>query len=141
MRITEVRVKLIPQGESRLRAFCSMTIDDEFVVREIKIIQHDGGYFVAMPSRKMSDHCPNCGNKNHLRAQYCNHCGTSFPANRAPKDAHGRIKFHADIAHPINADCRKRIQETLIEAYRRELNLSQQPGYHVQELDYDPDDL
>jgi stage V sporulation protein G len=141
MQITEVRVKLMPKGDTKLRAFCSMTIDDEFVIREIKIIQRNDGYFVAMPSRKMSDHCPKCGNKNHLRARYCNHCGTSFLDNRDKKDSLGRIKLHADIAHPINAACRQRIQQTVIEAFQKELDLSQQPGYHPQELGYEPDDI
>ncbi|HLU47075.1 MAG TPA: septation protein SpoVG family protein, partial [Planctomycetota bacterium] len=38
MEITEVRVKLVASGEDRLRAFCSITIDDDFVVRDLKII-------------------------------------------------------------------------------------------------------
>ena len=40
------------------------------------------GLFVAMPSRKMSDHCNKCGGKNHLRAKYCNNCGGQLPEGR-----------------------------------------------------------
>ena len=61
MRINEVRVKLVENKDDRLKAFCSITLDNEFVVRDIKIIEGSGGYFVAMPSRKMSDHCDKCG--------------------------------------------------------------------------------
>ena len=61
MEITEVRVKLVSNKDDRLKAFCSITMDNEFVVRDIKIIEGSGGYFVAMPSRKMSDHCEKCG--------------------------------------------------------------------------------
>jgi stage V sporulation protein G len=134
MQITDVQVKLVSGRDAKLRAFCSMTVDHEFVVRDIKIIERDEGHFVAMPSRKMSDHCARCGTKNHLRARFCNNCGTPFPDNRARKDPHGRMKLHADIAHPINADCRQRIQETVLEAFRKELELSLQPGYMPKDL-------
>ena len=139
MDISEVRVKLVENKDDRLKAFCSLTLDDEFVVRDIKIIEGGGGYFVAMPSRKMSDHCENCGGKNHLRARYCNTCGQLLQGNRAKKDFKGRTKLHADIAHPINAVCRQRIQRSAVEAFKRELELSKQPGYQPVEMEIDDD--
>jgi len=141
MEITEVRVKLVSNKDDRLKAFCSMTLDNEFVVRDIKIIEGSGGYFVAMPSRKMSDHCEKCGGKNHLRAKFCNNCGASLPESRVRKDSKGRMKLHADIAHPINVGCRKRIQETIIKAFEEELERSKQPGYKPVELDTPDDDI
>jgi len=139
MEISEVRVKLVENNDDRLKAFCSITLDNEFVVRDIKIIEGGGGYFVAMPSRKMSDHCEKCGGKNHLRARYCNNCGGKLPANRMKKDIKGRAKLYADIAHPINAPCRLRIQRTVIDAFTTELELSKQPGYQPVEMDMDDD--
>lgn len=139
MEISEVRVKLVNNKDDRLKAFCSVTMDNEFVVRDIKIIEGTSGYFVAMPSRKMSDHCEKCGGKNHLRAKYCNNCGTSLPDNRIRKDAKGRIKLHADIAHPINTDCRKKIQEKVVVAFEDELERSKQPDYKPVDMD-EPDD-
>ena len=53
MEISEVRVKLVDNKDIRLKAFCSITLDNEFVVRDIKIIEGGGDFFVAMPSRKM----------------------------------------------------------------------------------------
>jgi stage V sporulation protein G len=53
MKITEVRVNL--QGEEALKAFVSITFDDEFVVRGLKVIQGEKGLFVAMPARKRGD--------------------------------------------------------------------------------------
>ena len=141
MEISEVRVKLIENKDDRLKAFCSITMDNEFVVRDIKIIEGTGGYFVAMPSRKMSDHCTHCGGKNHLRSKYCNNCGAKLPENRARKDVKGRMKLHADIAHPINSNCRHRIQEKVIEAFKRELEKSTQPGYKPVEMDEPDDDV
>lgn len=139
MEISEVRVKLVTNKDDRLKAFCSITMDNEFVVRDIKIIEGTGGLFVAMPSRKMSDHCEKCGGKNHLRAKFCNNCGTVLSENRAKKDTKGRMKLHADIAHPINAECRRKIQEKVVSAYGEEVEKSKQPGYKPIDLD-EPDD-
>jgi stage V sporulation protein G len=140
MEITEVRIKLVMNPSERLRAFCSITLDGDFVIRDLKIIEGVNGVFVAMPSRKLADRCPRCGCKNHLRAKYCNECGLHLKENRAPKDAQGRAKLHADIAHPINAACRERIQAAVVEAYEAELECSKQPGYKPQSFD-DLDDF
>jgi len=139
MEISEVRVKLIDNKDDRLKAFCSITMDNEFVVRDIKIIEGSNGYFVAMPSRKMSDHCEKCGGKNHLKARFCNNCGAELSENRAKKDFKGRMKLHADIAHPINAECRQKIQKQVISAFEQELERSKEPGYKPVELE-EPDD-
>lgn len=53
MEITEVRVNL--QDEEVLKAFVSITLDDEFVVRGLKVIQGTHGQFVAMPARRKRD--------------------------------------------------------------------------------------
>ena len=75
MEITEVRIKLMEEGGERLQAFCSITFDNCFVIRDLKIIKGANGPFVAMPSRKLTSHCQQCGAKNHLRAAFCNDCG------------------------------------------------------------------
>ncbi len=141
MKVTEVRVKLIDNEDDRLKAFCSITLDNEFVVRDIKVIEGGDGYFVAMPSRKMSDHCQKCGCKNHLRARYCNQCGKALPINRIKKDTQGRLKLHADIAHPINAQCRQLIQRTVVAKFRSEVEKSKLPGYQPIDLDVADDDI
>jgi len=141
MEITEVRVKLVTNKDDRLKAFCSITLDNEFVIRDIKIIEGTGGYFVAMPSRKMSDHCGKCGGKNHLRARFCNNCGGTLPQNRTRKDSQGRMKLHADIAHPINAKCRRSIQQKVVAMFEEELEKSKQPGYQPVDLDELDDDI
>jgi len=129
MRITEVRIKLTEETDDRLQAFCSVTFDDSFVVRDLKIIEGTNGPFVAMPSRKLTAHCPRCGSKNHLRALYCNQCGGKQDPDRAVRDAEGRTKLYADIAHPINSECREMIQNRVVADYRQERELSHQPGY------------
>ena len=137
MKITEVRVKLVANKDDRLKGFCSMTLDNDFVVRDIKVIEGTNGLFVAMPSRKMSDHCRECGGKNHLRARFCNNCGAKLNENRVKPDPKGRMKLHADIAHPINAECRKGIQETIAKAFEEEIEKSKSPDYKPHELDID----
>ena len=129
MEITEVRIKLMEDNNERLLAFCSITFDDMFVIRDLKIIEGGKGSFVAMPSRKLTDRCPQCGCKNHLRARHCNQCGHKLDEDRATRDADGRAKLHADIAHPINSACREVVQTAILKAYQEERERSKQPGY------------
>lgn len=55
LKISDVRVRLVQKEDSKLKAVASMTIDDCFVVHDIKVIEGQEGYFIAMPSRKASD--------------------------------------------------------------------------------------
>jgi stage V sporulation protein G len=139
MEITEVRIKLMEDSDDRLRAFCSITLDDCFVIRDLKIIEGANGPFVAMPSRKLTSHCPQCGCKNHLRAGYCNQCGVRLKEDRAIRDQEGRAKLYADIAHPINSACREMLQDRVIRDFEAEIERSKQPGY-VSRYDDDYDD-
>ena len=54
MQITDVRVRKVTK-EGKMRAVVSITIDDVFVVHDIKVIEGEKGLFIAMPSRKASD--------------------------------------------------------------------------------------
>jgi len=139
--ITEVRIKLMEDHNEneRLQAFCSVTFDNAFVVRDLKIIEGTKGSFVAMPSRKLTDRCMQCGCKNHLRARFCNQCGNKLDEDRAIRDADGRAKLHADIAHPINSACREVIQGAVIKAYQDEKERSKQPGYVSNYDDFEAD--
>jgi stage V sporulation protein G len=139
MEITEVRIKLMDEPGERLKAFCSITFDNCFVVRDLKIIEGQTGPFVAMPSRKLTAHCPQCGMKNHLRAQFCNQCGNRQSQDRMPMDADGRAKLYADIAHPINSACREMIQEFVVREYGEELERAKQPDYVSRYDDFDMD--
>ncbi len=137
MEITEVRVKLMEEPGERLQAFCSITFDDAFVVRDLKIIEGATGPFVAMPSRKLTAHCYQCGCKNHLRAAYCNQCGTRMKEPPNTKDEEGRAKLYADIAHPINSACREMIQQRVIRAFEEEKARAKLPGYVPSYEDFD----
>ncbi|HCI73580.1 MAG TPA: septation protein SpoVG [Lachnospiraceae bacterium] len=54
MTITDVRVRKIAK-EGKMKAIVSVTLDDEFVVHDIKVIEGEKGLFIAMPSRKTAD--------------------------------------------------------------------------------------
>ncbi len=54
MTITDVRVRKVTK-EGKMKAVVSITLDDEFVVHDIKVIEGEKGLFIAMPSRKASD--------------------------------------------------------------------------------------
>lgn len=54
MQITDIRIRNVDKA-GKMRAVVSITIDDEFVVHDIKVIEGDKGMFIAMPSRKASD--------------------------------------------------------------------------------------
>lgn len=54
MKITDVRVRKVAK-EGKMKAVVSITIDDEFVVHDIKVIEGEKGLFIAMPSRKAAD--------------------------------------------------------------------------------------
>jgi len=167
MELTEVRINLCGDRGGRLKAFCSLTFDNTFVIRDVKLIDGNEGLFLAMPSRKLCDHCPACHEKNHLRARYCNNCGRRLNEDRYQQsrngnsmghangyghvhghasgnghgNGHGRLKLHADIAHPINAECRQEIERKVLDAYDRELERSRQPGYVAPSLDAEDFDL
>lgn len=84
VKITEVRITV--RNEEKLKAFASITFDDSFVVRGLKVINGSQGYFVSMPSRKRKD------------------------------------GSYQDIAHPINNEMRKEIEDKVLDTFEKELN-------------------
>ena len=54
MQITDIRIRRV-EKEGKMKAVVSITIDEEFVVHDIKVIEGEKGLFIAMPSRKASD--------------------------------------------------------------------------------------
>ena len=132
MEITEVRLFLRDNPTTKLRAYATITFDNAFVVRNIKVIEGNKGLFVAMPSRRIEEPCPKCGAKNSLRSKYCNQCGSELPQRESPPppaentggsftgEKTGRRSEHRDIAHPINMETTGYIQKKILEAYEAE---------------------
>ena len=125
MEITEVRIFPKEGANNKLRAYATITIDNAFVVRNIKIIEGKTGLFIAMPSRKIKDNCPKCNHKNEVHSKFCNECGDSLPVSSqgiiTPEAEHDlRQSEHKDIAHPITAQAREYIQKKILDAYEVE---------------------
>lgn len=55
MNITEVRIRLVKKDEGKMKAVASITIDNCFVIHDVKIIEGSEDYFIAMPSKKTPD--------------------------------------------------------------------------------------
>jgi stage V sporulation protein G len=128
--ITEVRMSLREGDNKKLKAFATITFDNCFVVRDIKVIEGNKGLFVAMPSKKQREACPKCGYKNVIRSKFCNQCGGSLESfQKMPsQDIADRQLEHRDIAHPITLECRENIQKKVIEAYQtKKSGISQSP--------------
>ena len=74
MQITDVRIRKI-EKEGKMKAVVSVTLDNEFVIHDIKVIEGDKGMFIAMPSRRSADgefrdiaHPINTATRDHLQA-------------------------------------------------------------------------
>ncbi len=123
MEITEVKVGLRDSPDKKLKAYATVTFDNAFVVRNIKVIEGTNGLFIAMPSRKVKQPCPKCNFKNELRSKFCNQCAASLPQSPAPLDreegASAQLE-HKDIAHPITQSFREYLQKRILETYEQE---------------------
>ncbi len=122
MEITEVRIFIKDVQDKKLKAFATVTFDNVFVVRNIKVIQGANGLFIAMPSRKLKTPCPKCNFKNEVGGKFCNHCGAALPAHvPVTEEAEEDTKSeHRDIAHPITQKFREQLQNKILEAYQKE---------------------
>lgn len=121
MKITNVRIHLRDEKhDSKLRAFVTITIDDVFVIRDLKIIEGKKGLFVAMPTAKIKKPCPKCGAQNFLRSQYCYRCGDKL--NFEDQLRSENAEEYKEIAHPITSDTRNYIQETILDEYQKSLD-------------------
>ena len=138
--VTEVRIKLAAEDDEKLLGYCSVTLNNAFVIKDLKIIQGDGSPFIAMPSRKITDKCPRCSGKNHLRAKFCNECGSKLDPQRAETDQRGRAKLHFDLVHPICAEVREYVHQKIVEAYQQEAAKSESGRSHKVGADGDGHD-
>jgi len=124
MEITEVRVFLKDSPDKKLKAYATVTFDNAFVVRNIKVIEGTSGLFIAMPSRKIKKQsCPKCNFKNESRGKYCSQCGAQLPVLPRPvgQEAESNAQSeHRDIAHPITQSFREYLQKRVLEAYQQE---------------------
>lgn len=133
MEITEIKVKIVPRGENKLKGFASITFDNAFVVKDVRIIQGLKGTIVAMPAKKLTFRCFKCGFKNNLRAKFCSECGRRVHANFSRRNpTTGRPVLQVDVAHPINPETRKMIEDKVVQAYEAEFEKFRQAAQAAQ---------
>ena len=121
MEITEIRVFPKEGQDKKLKAYTTVTFDNAFVVRNIKVIQGSSSLFIAMPSRKMKYLCSKCHFKNEVGSKYCNHCGASIRSENQQVGFSDAKAEHRDIAHPITQQFREYLQTKILEAYEKEV--------------------
>ena len=122
MEITEVRIFLKDGIDKKLKAYATVTFDNAFVVRNIKVIEGANGLFIAMPSRKLKHPCGKCGFRNELRSKFCNQCGSALAVVPRPVNAEESSSQleHRDIAHPITQTFREYLQKKVLESFEQE---------------------
>ena len=124
MEITEVKVFMRNSKEGKLRAYASITLDNCFIVRDLKVIDGKKGLFVAMPSRKLRQACSKCGHPNAIGSKFCNDCGSAIVQRetvyRERGEGEARQETHRDIAHPISVETRDYVQKKVMEVYEKE---------------------
>lgn len=120
MEITEVKVFLMENQDRKLKAYATITFDDAFVVRDLRVIDGRKGLFVAMPSRKLRENCSRCNHKNVVNSKFCNQCGTNLENVTRAQGPQEQKEEHRDIAHPITTESREYIQKAVLSAYEKE---------------------
>ncbi|MDP8234223.1 MAG: septation protein SpoVG family protein [Candidatus Saelkia tenebricola] len=130
MEITEVKVFPRVQGNKKLRAYVTVTFDNSFVVRNVKVIEGNKGLFVAMPSRKVQRPCSRCRRSNTIIARFCNYCGVALEASKYG-DSYDRQQETKDMAHPINQEFRTYMEQSVLEAYEEEVKNNPQQESRV----------
>jgi len=122
MEISEIRIFLKESPDKKLKAYATVTFDNAFVVRNIKVIQGSAGLFIAMPSRKIKVSCPKCGGKNEVGIKYCGSCGSLLAVHEpVSSQVHDAKADHRDIAHPVTQEFRDYLQNKVLETYQAEV--------------------
>lgn len=94
MNVTDVKIRRVV-AEGRMKALASITLDHEFVVHDLRVIEGNSGLFVAMPSKRTQE------------------------------------GIFRDVAHPINALMRKKVEDSVLEAYAAREDQEEGIGYEV----------
>ena len=121
MEITEIRVFIKEGQDKKLKAYTTVTFDNAFVVRNIKVIQGSNGLFIAMPSRKVKHSCTKCNFKTEAGSKFCNKCGAALPMHEPQQPLDTKAE-HRDIAHPITKDFREYLQSKILDTYKKEVD-------------------
>ena len=120
MRISDLR--FVPDhSKSAVIAYATMVVDDWLVIKDVRIINCNQQLRVAMPNKERPTASP-CGHGNLRTANYCSVCGSRISERFGRKSA-----AFFDIAHPIDATSRRKMEQNILEA----MKLSENDVFHT----------
>lgn len=129
--VSEVRIDLIENRDpdNRVLAYVEAVLYGAWLIKDMKLISGNQGWFLSMPNKRMRDRCPRCAHKNDLQAHYCSSCGLRLDERRALRDPDNWQRLYRDQFHPITSQARAVLTSAVVTAYQEELELSKRPGY------------
>lgn len=112
-------IKITPVHTGKLRAYVTVVLHNEIVLKNIKVIKGDHGLFLSMPNRMYREQCSNrnCRQNNVIRARFCNWCGQELEPKDYMVTGEGR-QVYVDVAHPISVEVRRRMEHEILSVYR-----------------------
>jgi stage V sporulation protein G len=150
MEITDIQINLAYFQKSKIRAFCSVFFDNEFVVHEVKIIeeplsakaslrpdfrdrQTQAGLsacsaqavrrlHISMPNKKITMHCVKCAEKNPINANFCSKCGVKLTWYGIAREKNTHSEIYTDIVQVISGKLTRLIRKKILTAYQDKLS-------------------
>lgn len=128
MQVTKVDVRLAAELVEHIRAgrslaerlgiiaYCNITFDQSFIVRDVRVIGDADSIKISMPSRKLSVNFA-CGHKNDFDNEFCGKCGQARAIAADLMLAGMRCYF--DVCHPIESHLRRHLNDMTIAAIER----------------------
>lgn len=135
MNITDIQINLTDEEirqKDHVQAFVRIVFDDNFAVRDLKVMEDNGFIWLGMPSRKLWSPCPSCRRKVDIAGNYCSNCGMRF---KIPDSINKRS--YVDIAHPVNKEFRHTLDVAIASAYNKLVDSSSQ--LKVRPIDVQPE--
>ncbi|MBL8888824.1 MAG: SpoVG family protein [Planctomycetaceae bacterium] len=118
MKITKIRLTMLPPGSMPVCAYATITFDDQLAIHDLRIIRKDERLFVAMPNRKRTRPCHKCQTPHTIPSRFCSNCGNSL---RSGSEHTANSRTHVDIAHPLTAEFRAMIEREILDSYHSNL--------------------
>lgn len=117
LEITDIRMVREEKNSSRnaVIAYVTITLNDQFLIKNIRLIRHSDRLVIGMPNREKIRDCPHCSIRNAQSNRYCHQCGT--PLEKVKID----YSAYVDIVHPTKQTFREYLERVIIEEYKRQL--------------------
>ncbi|MEM2615726.1 MAG: septation protein SpoVG family protein [Thermoplasmatales archaeon] len=112
MKITKVKIRPSRGPSKSLLGYADITFDNEFVVKDFRIIKIDDKKRVIMPNRPITKKCGACGGSMRFSCKFCPHCGVE-----AATFFVDRKYCYIDVAFPIKRELYEEIEKTVLQEY------------------------